>query len=571
MALWILNRPAEAASPAELRVAELLSGLADDWVVRWGFHYEDDARVLREGDFLVLGPHGGLMVVEVKGGSLDHFVRTGRWDTSGGDHPLMQLDAEWKAVVNTVNAHARGSLRLFVAKALAVPQLDLAPGLSHYHDIPRYLLLTARDLRQFPATWADRFARQGIRVDSRSRETFFDTYGRGTTPLAVRHFVDEADLALLRQTEGNYELLDVLGENRQFLVRGGTGTGKTWLAFELACRWAEKSGGRVLFLGYNLALVDMLQDLARRAKRRGRPSRGEVVVESWEGLAKSMVTSAGLPYEVPTGHAETVQFFSQVLPELMAQIVRENLAGGEYDALVVDEAQDHDTQLDRLPADWTGPGWWGVYWRLLKEETRAPVALFYDTSQRPTFRTAGGFDAEAVYAALRANPVKIRLARTVRYSRPILRFLHGLDTDALKPLVGALHQCGSLPEGPEVEKHAASGEEVAGKVASILRRWFEQGYCRPEEVLLLSFHGRRERTALAGVSELADCPLVDFLQRRRGCLSFTSVNKAKGLDALGVIMIDFPSFDSIREEGLQVGYFMGASRARQLLAIVEST
>jgi hypothetical protein len=33
-------------------------------------------------------------------------------------------------------------------------------------------------------------------------------------------------------------------------------------------------------------------------------------------------------------------------------------------------------------------------------------------------------------------------------------------------------------------------------------------------------------------------------------------------------MVDFPPYKDLQEPSLQIGYFMGASRARQLLAIV---
>ena len=56
MALWIQNRPAEKCGLGELQVAEFLAALSDDWIIRWGFYYEDNAGVTREGDFLISGP-----------------------------------------------------------------------------------------------------------------------------------------------------------------------------------------------------------------------------------------------------------------------------------------------------------------------------------------------------------------------------------------------------------------------------------------------------------------------------------------------------------------------------------
>jgi hypothetical protein len=68
MALWIQNRPARKSGLTGLQVAEHLAALPDDWVVRWGFCYEDNAGTTQEGDFLILGPGGGLLGLEAKGG-----------------------------------------------------------------------------------------------------------------------------------------------------------------------------------------------------------------------------------------------------------------------------------------------------------------------------------------------------------------------------------------------------------------------------------------------------------------------------------------------------------------------
>ena len=110
MARWIINRPEKHSSEGEILVARELAKLSDRWIIRWGFYYEDGHGQSREGDFLILGPHGGLMVMEVKGGQVRHFTSTGNWenDVAGlTDHPLHQLDAEWDAVIRTFQVGAQ--------------------------------------------------------------------------------------------------------------------------------------------------------------------------------------------------------------------------------------------------------------------------------------------------------------------------------------------------------------------------------------------------------------------------------------------------------------------------------
>src|ERR1700684_2630669 len=103
MARWIYQRPIERCNQTELLVAKRLALLSDDWVIRWGFYYDLD----REGDFLILGPTG-VLVLEVKGGQLRKLSTTGRWEGPDHDHPLAQLSAEWDAILVRLQETANG-------------------------------------------------------------------------------------------------------------------------------------------------------------------------------------------------------------------------------------------------------------------------------------------------------------------------------------------------------------------------------------------------------------------------------------------------------------------------------
>jgi hypothetical protein len=237
--------------------------------------------------------------------------------------------------------------------------------------------------------------------------------------------------------------------------------------------------------------------------------------------------------------------------------------------LIVDEAQDHDTRIPGFPADWKGPGWWGVYWALLKEGINARIGAFFDLAQRPAFRGGGGFDPGALLALEGFRPVQIKLFRTVRYTRPIFEFLKGLHSAAVTELNAGLVQRGSLPDGPEVVIRDARPTDVAAEAQTILSSWFEQGWCRPEQVLVLSRHSRKEDSALHGCESLARKPLVNHLQRRSGEIGLLSVNRAKGLDALAVLLVDYAPWEMLPETE-HAGFFMGASRARQLLGVIQT-
>jgi hypothetical protein len=561
MARWIYQRPLDCCDPTELIVAKRLARLGDDWLIRWGFYYDID----REGDFLILGPTGGVLVLEVKGGALRKLCTTGRWEGRDRDHPVTQVLAEWRAVIERLREHADGKEMPFVSKALCLPNVDIDPSISLYKEIDRTLIIDRGDLAGFEMTWRRLFPKQHRTSSPREQKIFLDSFAKEISPKAIKQFISETDRIILRHTTAEYEILDILRDNRQLIVQGGPGSGKTWLALEQAFRFAD-DGLKVLLLCYNIALADQLSGLVGKRKSQN----GEVIVRSWESLARELLDAAGVGWDNPISPADREHYFGEVVPSLMHEIVRDQQFEPRFDALVVDEAQDHDTCWPGSESDDTNAGWWEVYWTLLREKTDARIAIFYDQAQRPLFRHSERFDVNRVSKHL-SQPAHVNLLFTLRYSLPIFRFLETLQAEGTKRLIENLRYRTTLPEGPDVELHELEPEQTAFKLAEVVTRWVSDGFCQVDEILILSPHGTKSKTSLANYSKIGEWPLVTIDDRKQGNLTLLSVNKAKGLDSLAVLMIDVERFNKLTTPQDQMNYFMGASRARQLLAILHKT
>jgi len=132
-----------------------------------------------------------------------------------------------------------------------------------------------------------------------------------------------------------------------------------------------------------------------------------------------------------------------------------------------------------------------------------------------------------------------------------------------------------MPEGPEVVSlhlPGASDAEVETEVRNVISSWVEVGYCHPEDVLILHTRTDLKKSALGECREIAGLPLVEYgtpLESGRKAIRHLSINRAKGLDAVAVIVVGVSPFGSITKTDDQYTYFMGASRAKQLLAVVE--
>lgn len=573
MPRWFYNRPPDKCESTELRFAQRLNQLLpDNWIVRWGYWYHDDAGVLREGDFLVLGPCGGLAVLEVKS-SVSHLASTGLWD--GGDNPVTQLMAEHAGVLRRLQGVAGKRLLPFAAKALVLPSSDIAASIAEYRGIPRQLILAANDLKDFDGTWQRLFPKNRP-VTADQTNVFLEAYGEGLEPKSVKAFISETDRLLLRQATASYGILDMLAGNRQLVVEGGVGTGKSWYAIEQARRFAENldgaAGRDVLMVAYNLALCERLRVNTTKL----RLSRGSISVRSSESIAADILKSAGIPHQAPADPEQAHRYFDEELPLLALEALktepdRMTHLLARFDALVVDEAQDHDTTLPDASPQPEHLGWWSIYAALLRPGWEAPIAVFGDTAQRPPFRAQGRFNSQLVRQKLPQH-AHLRLNRALRYTRQIYRFLKSLDGEGSQQLVAGLQTDGQLPEGPEVEVQQGRSEDISALVEQVLAKWFASGLCEPNKVLILYDRSQIERSALAGRDRLLDRPLKPFLetvdQPNGDAIGHTSIHKAKGLDALAVILVGLRPFDQLTRPYDRFTYFMGASRARQLLACV---
>lgn len=564
MARWIYNRPPERCNEVEFEVSKKLNRLSDDWIIRWGFYYPDSQGVPREGDFLILGPTGGVLALAVKS-AVRHFAPSGNWEgTDECDNPLVDLDAQREDVVRQLRSRAGSKTIPFVARALGVPHEIIPPKSTEHRGIAREFLVGFDDFENFAARWPI-FFKSCVAVEPAHRVLFLDAYGEGIQPQRIHHFVTETDQILLRHTQQEYSVLDLLEENHQLLVRGGAGSGKTWMALEHARRLAE--GGRsVLFLCYNLALARLLKEMTGRRKL----SRGRITVMAWEELGHWILKQSHLRREMTSPPADPAlrdRYYGDELPRLMCQAAMDDAFHRETDALVVDEGQDHDTVFTD-GSDMALPGgWWNIYWALLKEYKKAPMGIYYDPAQRPVFRS-GRFDI-GVIASQIERPTFVRLGHSLRYTRPVFQYLLSLKTDATATLVEGLKQRCPLPEGPEVEFSMATREQTGQAVETIVRRWVAGGYCRPEQILILSRHSEPLKEGCFPDHCVGSWPLAIAGKQTQGQIGITSFHRAKGLDALAVLLIDTAPFEMLALDQ-QFGYWMAASRARQLLAVIAS-
>ena len=368
-----------------------------------------DEREDREADLIVGWPGVGIAVIEVKGGAVE--IRGREWRQTGGRardqriHPVDQARTCMYMLRRYLNGHRGwGSSRdPRMAFFVALPVTDLPSGFG-LPDLPRSRAIDRADVHR-----AADLVRAGLlAVGSGPAVPTADDVRRLEECLLGATLPPQHVVADLREREARVDhltgeqarVLDQLELNRRVEIRGGPGSGKTWLALEKARRLA-RGGQRVALLCYSRGLAE---DLRRRVD--GLPAgQRPAYVGTFHGLG----TLWGL---TPGDGDDDRSFWDDVLPELMADAAALLPDGERFDAVVVDEAQDF------------GSNWWATVRAALRDPERAPLYVFTDGDQR-VFHRDGETGLDLVPFLLSENLRNTKqIAGTfssLQSTRPVLR------------------------------------------------------------------------------------------------------------------------------------------------------
>lgn len=305
-------------------------------------------------------------------------------------------------------------------------------------------------------------------------------------------------------------------------VRGGAGSGKTFLAVEQARRLARK-GQRVALICYSHGLASYLKRITGTWSRRAQPA----YVGEFHAL--------GIQWGAPEGpdenerNRETSQFFEHDLPAQMEQLAANLTAGNKFDSIVIDEAQDF--------AD----SWWAPILEALRDPEAGGLYVFSDEGQRV-------FDRQGTPGV---PLVPLILDENIRNTRQIANAFQPLVDHPMRFLGG---------DGPEVRFVACSADEAMGVGDDEVERLLEEGW-RPEDVALLTT-GSRHPEQVARQAEGTTAYWDSFWDA--GQVFYGHVLGFKGLERRAIVLVvnDKYALNRARER-----LYVGLSRARDQLVV----
>lgn len=397
----IPEQPEYEGAAERVFVEALREQLPDDAVILANQRFTDRRGDL-EADVLVLWPGFGVGVVEVKGGHVR--LAEGKWQqhwrsASTGWRfidPVNQARRCKYALRTWLDRHerwSRGNVR--TVHLVALPGVDLDATFAA-PDAPRWLVMD-RSETPYAASRIEAALRQ---VEGQpSPPTHADI--EALVDCLVGAAISQKDvLARLHEREDICEalsrdqgrVLDLLGSQSRVEIRGGAGSGKTWLAVEKARRLA-KDGQRVALMCYSRGLAEYLKRRVEILPPAQRPS----YVGTFHGL--------GTGWGVLPGSDDDSAYWEHTLPEMMVSLAGEQPLTERFDAVVVDEAQDFaETWWPAVLAALRAPDTGSLYvfsdekQRVFARQGRPPVALTLidlNENMRNTKQIAGTFSSLA--------------------------------------------------------------------------------------------------------------------------------------------------------------------------------
>ena len=477
-----------------------------------------------EADLAVLWPEFGIAVIEVKGGHIARkpdgsWIQVGTNGYRGQVDPIRQAHRGRYALSGFIRE--RTSMRnLRITHMVAFPYTKVADDFAA-SDCPRWRILDQLDVEMYAAEKVARALRDldgPAAPDASEIDLIVDALtARPGTQREQVSLLAEKENAVERLTQKQAGVLRMLRDVPRLLVRGGAGTGKSYLALEQARR-LTREGQRVGLVCYSRGLASFV---ARRVATLPDAERPEYV---------GTFHNLGVRWGARPLEGASQEYWDDELPVEMLALAAYLTASEKFDAFVVDEAQDF--------AD----SWWPALLAGLRDPDAGGLAIFLDEGQRV-------FGRQGVPPA---DLTPITLDENLRNTRQIAQTFGSLAPQQMK-YAGL--------DGLPVQFVPCPTPEAIGVADDVVTTLMESGW--PPESLALLTTGRRHPVQLERVQARGTEGYWDSFWDTDDAF-YGHVLGFKGLERPAVVL----AVNGFREvERAREMLYVGMSRARDLLVV----
>ncbi len=536
----------------ELRLAERLKDCLEDNA--WVWHNLPVGPFGRHPDFVVLHPQQGIVVLEVKDWRLDTIVGANKAQVELlTDRGTVSVESPFEQVrgymFSVVDALKREPLLVNQGGGFkGKPVFSFGYGVAFSNITRKQFEQT--DLREVFA--AERCIFRDEMAESVEPDEFRERVWRMVSPrigpalslpqidrvrarlfpeIRVTQLALQFDELPAQASPADDRMLEVMDMHQELLarsmgeghriVRGVAGSGKTLILAFRAEQIASAATRPVLLLSYANGIAGRLENAMQ-----DRGVEDKVITSTFHSWCFRMLREYGLPAPERKDFPDSNEFYAASVQAVLDAAERGLIPGGQYDAVLIDEAHDFE------------PQWLALAAKMVNPDTKA-LMIVYDDAQaiykgrkRPVWKQLG------IEAAGRTTVLKVNYRNTAQ----ILRFARKFAAD----VIGAPGVCAGdesailMPEDggrqgvePEV-RQCVSYDGEAHAIAEWLLGRKAAGYQWSHMAVLYPRHyiGERFEKILAkqGVPVDVAKDHGNRIKTGQDAVSFLSMHNAKGLE-----------------------------------------
>lgn len=491
---------------AERDCYEALKKLPDQYTVLHSFRWSNPRSHFNlkrhgEADFVVVHPNKGFIVIEVKAGNINYADGSFYYQKGLSTNPMQQAEDSMFFIRERLKESTRGVLPNSFSACwfpdISINSLSVKLPSDYFIEA----IFTKETLND-TATFLEKLYSTNKQTITFPNELFVSAIAPDfNLVMSVSNLIDKNNRILHMMTLEQAKLLDYIEEQNSAVIHGAAGTGKTMIAIEKAKRIADK-GDKVLFLCYNALLKNHLESLVVHPN---------ISFENVHSLTAKISSSGNV--------AES---------DLLDLLFGKTAKNFEYDSVIIDEAQDIQSELVDL----------------LSNLTRSHFYVFYDKNQLIQKETIPNWIASA--------DCKLILSRNCRNTIRI-----------------AKTSCVSINIEPKLNDRAFEGEKpylyvddeitALKRIESLIDTLVNKEGIKIKDITVLTI--KTEDKSIINQS-----PKLKSLSQTSNPhgFTFTSTRKFKGMESEIVIVVDI-DHELIDSDLAKRMLYVASSRAKNLL------
>lgn len=498
--------------------------------IRW-FETSEHKRVDSECDFLIFDPSFGFLTIEVKGGQRIDIIHNS-WSLTEIDQdgnkttrelkssPFYQAEKSMRHFYDYFRNEFLQSFNGVYGFAVAFPMFQVDQKIEAAAE--KELILDVRDMNSLAKRineifhyWKNK-RNHIIPFSNNQKNRFINMINKQISlSAAAGALIPMKEKELNKINIVQDSIIDFLMNYKQVQIVGGAGTGKTFMAM--------KKMIRELYQERKVIYLCKSKELAAFVKKQIPDNMNLICSDLYTYISKM----TGI--QVPSDN----QIFD------LAETYKYDL----FDAVIVDEGQDFTVNEALLVR------------ALLKNQGNSVLYVFHDENQN---LLNNNFNSNF---AINTNPYILRY--NIRNTGEIYKY--AVETTNLGKETVANNLLGVIPEVRQCKNRV----QALTTVSQIVNRLIQKEFVDTSSIVILSDISF-EKSSLSGESHVGSYPICICSSRyKKGDILFQTVNQYKGLEADIVIYISHLEKNKIDERVKRRENYVGFTRARYYLYVIE--